>query len=109
MELPEMHFLLAVLLDDSRRKRLQRFLSLPSLTIEKIWFPILSTWLSTYFQPEKMIYVVIDRTAWSRINLFVISVVWDKKVLSTRFKSYGAYSICILALFVAPSGISGIL
>jgi len=26
---------------ESRRKRIQRFLSLPNLTIEKIWFPII--------------------------------------------------------------------
>ncbi len=32
---------------ESRRKRIQRFLSLPNLTIEKIWFPIVITWLET--------------------------------------------------------------
>ncbi|KYC34629.1 transposase [Scytonema hofmannii PCC 7110] len=48
------------ILFESRRKKLQRFLSLPFLTIEKIWFPIVTTWLSTYFQSDKMIYVVID-------------------------------------------------
>ena len=26
---------------ESRRKRIQRFLSLPNLTIEKVWFPII--------------------------------------------------------------------
>lgn len=30
---------------ESRRKKIQRFLSLPQLTLEKIWFPILQTWL----------------------------------------------------------------
>ena len=53
---------------ESRRKKIQRFLSLPKLKIEKIWFPIVTTWLSTYFQPEKIIYVVIDRTAWGTIG-----------------------------------------
>ncbi|TBR59462.1 hypothetical protein B4U84_00530 [Westiellopsis prolifica IICB1] len=50
---------------ESRRKRIQRFLSLPNLSIEKIWFPIVASWLSTYFEKEKIIYVVIDRTNWN--------------------------------------------
>ncbi len=33
---------------ESRRKRIQRFLSLPNLTIEKVWFPIVKEWLQTY-------------------------------------------------------------
>ncbi|MEA5583596.1 hypothetical protein VB620_19915, partial [Nodularia harveyana UHCC-0300] len=47
---------------ESRRKRIQRFISLPTLTIEKIWFPIITEWLSIYFTNEKIIYVAIDRT-----------------------------------------------
>jgi hypothetical protein len=60
---------------ESPRKRIQRFLSLPNLTIEKIWFSIVKTLLETYFTPEKVIYVAIDRTNWSRINLFVVSII----------------------------------
>lgn len=71
---------------ESRRKKIQRFLSLPSLSIEKIWFPIVTTMLSTYFPLNKMIYVVIDRTAWGCINLFVISVVWDKRAFPIYFE-----------------------
>ncbi len=73
------------ILFESRRKKLQRFLSLPFLTIEKIWFPIVTTWLSAYFQPDEIIYVVIDRTAWGCINLFVISIVWDKRAFPIYF------------------------
>jgi hypothetical protein len=54
---------------ESRRKRIQRFLSLPNLTIEKVWFPIVKELLETYFLHEKIIYVAIDRTNWSCINL----------------------------------------
>ncbi len=71
---------------ESRRKKLQRFLSLPNLTIEKIWLPIVKTWLSTYFDPENIIYVAIDRTTWGRINLFVVSVVWDKRAFPIYFE-----------------------
>jgi len=73
------------ILFESRRKKIQRFLSLPNLSIEKIWFPIVTNWLSTYFEPEKIIYVVMDRTSWSRINLFMVSVVWDKRSFPVYF------------------------
>ncbi|NEO00767.1 MAG: IS4 family transposase [Moorea sp. SIO3I7] len=71
---------------ESRRKRIQRFLSLPNLTIEKIWFPIVKTWLSTYFTNEQLIYVAIDRTNWSRINFLMISIVWDKRAFPIYFE-----------------------
>ena len=71
---------------ESRRKKIQRFLSLPCLRIEKIWFPLVTTWLSSYFQPEEIIYLVIDRTAWGRVNLFVVSVVWDKRSFPVYFE-----------------------
>jgi hypothetical protein len=73
------------ILFESRRKKIQRFLSLPNLSIEKVWFPIVITCLSTYFEREKIIYVVIDRTNWSRINLFMVSVVWDKRAFPVYF------------------------
>ncbi|MBD2503963.1 IS4 family transposase [Anabaena azotica] len=71
---------------ESRRKRIQRFLSLPNLTVEKIWFPIIQEWLSIYFGHEKIIYLAIDRTNWNRINLFIVSVIWDKRALPIYFK-----------------------
>lgn len=71
---------------ESRRKRIQRFLSLPNLTIEKIWFPIVTTWLETYFLPSQIIYVAIDRTNWGCINLFVVSIIWDKRAFPIYFE-----------------------
>ncbi len=71
---------------ESRRKRLQRFLSLPNLTIHKIWLPIVKTWLEKYFTDEKIIYLVIDRTNWCRTNLMMISVVWDKRTFPIYFE-----------------------
>lgn len=70
---------------ESRRKRIQRFLLLPNLTIEKIWFPIVKEFLSTYFNEQKIIYIAIDRTNWNRINLFMVSVIWDKRAFPIYF------------------------
>ncbi len=69
----------------SRRKKIQRFLSSPSLTIAKIWLPIVTTWLDTYFFSGEIVYVVIDRTNWARVNLLMISVVWDKRAFPVYF------------------------
>lgn len=71
---------------ESRRKRIQRFLSLPNLQIEKVWFPIVKSWLSSYFTDGTVIYLVIDRTNWSRINLLMISVVWQKRSFPIYFE-----------------------
>ncbi|KYC42623.1 hypothetical protein WA1_14845 [Scytonema hofmannii PCC 7110] len=60
-------------------------MSLPNLTIEKILFPIITLWLETYFPSENIIYVVIDRTNWACINLFMVSVVWDKRAFPIYF------------------------
>lgn len=46
---------------ESRRRRLQRFLVLNNLKIETVWHPILSMIMSTYFDPNKIVYVAIDR------------------------------------------------
>jgi Transposase DDE domain len=71
---------------ESRRKRVQRFLSLPYLTVENIWFPIVASFLETYFEPEKIVYIAIDRTNWGRINLFVTSIIWDKRGFPIYFE-----------------------
>jgi hypothetical protein len=71
---------------ESRRKKIQRFLSLPNLKIEKVWFPLVTKWLETHLQPDKIIYLVIDRTAWGCINLLVISVVWEQRSFPVYFE-----------------------
>jgi len=70
---------------ESRRKRIQRFLSLSNLTIEKVWFPIIEELLMRYFTSEKIIYLAIDRTNWCRINLFMVSIIWDKRAFPIYF------------------------
>lgn len=71
---------------ESRRKKVQRFLSVPNLDIKKIWFPIVIEWLEIYFEPQKIIYLAIDRTNWGCINLFMVSVIWDKRSFPIYFE-----------------------
>jgi uncharacterized membrane protein len=71
---------------ESRRKKIQRFLSLNYINIEEIWFPIIKSWLEIYFPLNEVIYLVIDRTNWGCINLLMISVVWDKRSIPIYFQ-----------------------
>ncbi len=66
---------------NSRRKKIQRFLSLPQLTLEKIWLPIVQSWLKNDFAPHQVFYLAIDRTNWEGINLLMISLIWDNRAL----------------------------
>lgn len=66
---------------DSRRRKLQRFLILPQLTISKIWFPLVTYWLETYCPKSSVLYVAIDRTQWACTNLFMVSLIWDKRAI----------------------------
>ena len=49
---------------ESRRKKLQRFLSLPNFTIKDIWTVIVKEWLSETFEKKEVVKVAIDRTNW---------------------------------------------
>ena len=71
---------------ESRRKKIQRFLSLKTLNVETLWFPIISLWLETQLQSEQVIYLAIDRTTWGRINLLMISLVWNKRGIPIYFE-----------------------
>ncbi len=71
---------------ESRRKKIQRFLSLPCLKIETIWFPILTSWLETQIQINQVVHIAIDRTTWGRVNLLMISLVWNKRGIPIYFE-----------------------
>lgn len=66
---------------DSRRRKLQRFVSLKQLSFENIWFPILFAWLKADFEPNQVLYIAIDRTSWGCINLLMVSWIEDKRAI----------------------------
>ena len=71
---------------ESRRHRLQRFLSLPILKVEKLWFPFIENWLATNFDCNQVLYIAIDRTSWGHINLLMISLIWDRRAIPIYFE-----------------------
>jgi hypothetical protein len=74
------------ILFESRRKKLQRFLSLPNLTIEKIWWPLFSHWLTNNFDLSEILYIAIDRTQWGLINLIFVSLIYQKRAIPIYFE-----------------------
>ena len=73
------------ILFESRRKKVQRFLSLPSLNIETMWFPIIKSWLAQNFPRNQSIKLVIDRTIWQRKNLIMLSIIYDQRAIPVYF------------------------
>ena len=69
------------ILFESRRKKMQRFLSLPIFQLEKVWFVIIKEWIARKFNSNQTMYAVIDRTSWGGINLMMISIVYDKRAI----------------------------
>jgi hypothetical protein len=74
------------ILFNSRRKKVQRFLSLPTINIEKLWLPIIKNWLSQTFTSHQNIYLIIDRTNWARNHLIMISIVYDCRAIPVYFE-----------------------
>ncbi len=74
------------ILFESRRRKLQRFLELPSLTLETIWFPIFKDWLTRRWAINEVLYIAIDRTRWGCINLIMISLIVDHRAIPIYFE-----------------------
>lgn len=74
------------ILFESRRKKVQRFLSLPTLNIKTLWFPIIKDWVAQNFSDNQPIYLVIDRTIWEHKNLIMISIIYDQRAIPVYFE-----------------------
>lgn len=74
------------ILFESRRRKIQRFLSLPKLTLANIWYPIFTYWLHREFDYSEVLYIAIDRTTWRRVNLLVISLIYERRAIPIYFQ-----------------------
>ena len=73
---------------EGRRRKLQRFLDLPSLTISSLLWPIISYWLekSVLKKPKEKLYLAIDRSQWKDINLLMVSVIWSRRAIPLAWR-----------------------
>jgi hypothetical protein len=70
-----------LILFESRRRGIQRFLKLPILKIENLWFPLVKYILITQFPKKKELKVAVDRTQWRDKNIFVRRLIWEQRAL----------------------------
>ncbi len=66
---------------ESRRKKIQRFLILPRLSLPLLWFPLIKKIISTQFTKGDPLIITIDRTQWKTNNISMVSVIWKKRAL----------------------------
>ena len=71
---------------ESRRRRLQRFLILPKVSIYVLWFPIIKYILRSRCKKSSQLFVAIDRTQWREQNLFTVSWVLEKRALPVYWR-----------------------
>jgi hypothetical protein len=70
------------ILFESRRRSIQRFLSLPQLRIKLLWFPLLKQWVKhRRFKYGNRLTFAIDRTQWQDKNIFMLSLIEDKRAI----------------------------
>ena len=69
------------ILYESRRKKIQRFLVLSSLSLPIFWFPIIKSIVEQEFKLGERLILVLDRTQWQENNIFLLSVIWRKRAL----------------------------
>lgn len=55
---------------ESRRRRIQRLLKLPALSVSLLWLPIIQKIINRKFSPQKTLYLVLDRTRVERQKSF---------------------------------------
>ena len=66
---------------ESRRKKIQRFLTLPRLSLPLLWFPLIKKIISSQYKKGDRLIITIDRTQWKNNNISMVSVIWKKRAL----------------------------
>ena len=66
---------------ESRRKKIQRFLILPRLSLPLLWFPLIKKIIAIHFKKRDRLIITIDRTQWKNNNISMVSVIWKRRAL----------------------------
>lgn len=67
------------ILYESRRKKIQRFLTNKKLSLTLFWFPLINLIIDQEFKQQERLVLVLDRTQWKNNNIIMISVIWQKR------------------------------
>ena len=69
---------------ESRRRHIQRFLILSSLSLPLFWFPIVKQIIQKEFKLGSRLIITLDRTQWKRNNVLVIAIIYKKSRVNAR-------------------------
>ncbi len=63
----------------SRRRHIQRFLTLNALSVVLLWFPIIEAIINQHFKVGSQLTIAMDRTQWKENNVLMVSVIYQKR------------------------------
>lgn len=66
---------------NSRRRHIQRFLSLKRLSVVLRWFPLIQQIITRHIAKGKQLIIALDRTQWKENNILIASVIYQKRAL----------------------------
>jgi hypothetical protein len=66
---------------NSRRRHIQRFLSLNKLSVVLLWFPLIQQIMSRQIAKGKQLIIALDRTQWKENNILMASVIYLNRAL----------------------------
>lgn len=71
---------------ESRRKKIQRFLSEDEWNLDNICLPLVIGWIKGSIKQNKVVYLAIDRTKWQSNNILMVSMIWQKRAIPIYWK-----------------------
>jgi hypothetical protein len=66
---------------NSRRRHIQRFLTLNKLSVVLLWFPLIQQIKARHIAKGKQLVIALDRTQWKDKNILMASVIYQKRAL----------------------------
>lgn len=66
---------------NSRRRHIQRFLSLRRLSVVLLWFPLIQQIIARHIAQGKPLIIALDRTQWKEKNILMASAIYQKRAL----------------------------
>lgn len=67
------------ILENSRSRHIQRFLSLSKFSVLALWFLIIKQVISRQIKPESQLIIAVDRTQWKENNVLMVSAINQKR------------------------------
>jgi hypothetical protein len=71
---------------ESRRKKVQRFLSNDEWDLDDIWLFLVINWIKSSVKQNNVIYLAINRTKWQSNNILMVSMIWRKRSIPIYWK-----------------------